>query len=62
MNVFKAELDRWKKGKYTVVILGQDEERVKKLHRVLADYEIEQQNCLMLTASFLVKFRFYAGI
>jgi transcription-repair coupling factor (superfamily II helicase) len=41
MNVFKAELERWKKGKYTVVILGQDEERVKKLHSVLADYDIE---------------------
>ena len=39
--MFKAELERWKKGKYTVVILGQDEERVKKLHAVLADYDIE---------------------
>jgi transcription-repair coupling factor (superfamily II helicase) len=41
MNVLKAELDRWKKGKYTVVLLGPDEERVKKLQRVLDDYEIE---------------------
>ena len=41
MNVLKAELDRWKKGKYTVVLLGPDEERVKKLQRVLDDYKIE---------------------
>ncbi|MFD0051769.1 transcription-repair coupling factor [Actinomycetes bacterium NPDC127524] len=41
MNVFKAETDRWKKGKFAVIILGPDEERVKKLHRVLEDYEIE---------------------
>ena len=41
MNVLKAELERWKKGKYTVVLLGPDEERVKKLQRVLDDYEIE---------------------
>ncbi|TMU82954.1 transcription-repair coupling factor [Bacillus sp. BHET2] len=41
MNVLKAELDRWKKGKYTVVLLGPDEERVKKLQRVLDDYQIE---------------------
>ncbi|MCA1066528.1 transcription-repair coupling factor [Rossellomorea aquimaris] len=41
MNVLKAELDRWKKGNYTVVLLGPDEERVKKLQRVLDDYKIE---------------------
>lgn len=41
MNVFKSELERWKKGKYTVVLLGQNEERVKKIHSVLTDYEIE---------------------
>ena len=41
MNVFKAEIERWKKGKYTVVILGQNDERVKKVQAVLADYEIE---------------------
>ena len=29
------------KGNYTVVILGQNEERVKKVQAVLADYEIE---------------------
>ncbi|MFD2681341.1 transcription-repair coupling factor [Bacillus seohaeanensis] len=41
MHVLKAELDRWKKGNFTVVLLGPDEERIKKLQRVLDDYEIE---------------------
>lgn len=41
MNVFKAEVEHWKKGQYTVVILGQDEERMKKIQGVLADYDIE---------------------
>ena len=46
MNVFKAELERWKKGNFTVIILGQDEERVKKLHSILADYDIEAAELL----------------
>ena len=33
MNVLKAEIDRWKKGHYTIVFLGADEERVKRLER-----------------------------
>ncbi|WP_409303647.1 transcription-repair coupling factor [Peribacillus sp. SCS-155] len=41
MNVFKTEIERWKKGKYSVVLLGPDDERVSKLTRVLDDYEIE---------------------
>jgi transcription-repair coupling factor (superfamily II helicase) len=41
MNVLKTEIDRWKKGKYTVVLLGSDEERVKKQQRVLEDYDIQ---------------------
>ncbi|MGE8207413.1 transcription-repair coupling factor [Heyndrickxia sp. NPDC080065] len=41
MHVLKAEVDRWKKGRYTVVFLGSDKNRVKKLHSVLEDYEIE---------------------
>ena len=40
MNVFKAEVERWKKGKYTVVLMGADEERVKRIERILEDYEI----------------------
>jgi transcription-repair coupling factor (superfamily II helicase) len=41
MNVLKAEMERWKKGNYTVILLGPDEERTHKLERVLEDYEIE---------------------
>jgi transcription-repair coupling factor (superfamily II helicase) len=41
INVLKNELDRWKKAQYAVVFLGATEERVKKLDRVLADYEID---------------------
>ncbi|WP_223596379.1 transcription-repair coupling factor [Neobacillus bataviensis] len=41
MHVLKAEIDRWKKGNYSILFLGPDEERVKKLERVLEDYEIE---------------------
>ncbi|MGJ7923174.1 transcription-repair coupling factor [Neobacillus sp. LXY-4] len=40
MHVLKAELERWAKGKYTVVFLGPDEDRVNKLQRVLEDYGI----------------------
>ncbi|WP_077620158.1 transcription-repair coupling factor [Bacillus sinesaloumensis] len=41
MHVLKAELERWQKGSYSVVFLGSNEERVKKLEQVLSDYEIE---------------------
>ncbi|HLO10633.1 MAG TPA: transcription-repair coupling factor [Pseudoneobacillus sp.] len=41
MNVLKTEIDRWKKGKFSVLLLGSDEERVKKLQRVLEDYDIQ---------------------
>ncbi|TYR78308.1 transcription-repair coupling factor [Priestia megaterium] len=41
MNLLKAEIDRWKKANYTIVLLGVDRERVTKLESVLADYDIE---------------------
>jgi transcription-repair coupling factor (superfamily II helicase) len=41
MHVFKSEIERWKKSNFAVVLLGPNEERVKKLGRVLGDYEIE---------------------
>ncbi len=41
MHLFKTELERWKKGKFSVVILGPDQERITKLRRVLDDYDIE---------------------
>lgn len=40
MHLLKAEIERWKKGNYSILFLGPDEERVKKLERVLEDYEI----------------------
>ncbi|WP_043931790.1 transcription-repair coupling factor [Bacillus sp. EB01] len=41
MHLLKTELERWRKGGYSVVFLGPDKERVDKLQRVLGDYEIE---------------------
>jgi transcription-repair coupling factor (superfamily II helicase) len=41
MNVLKNELERWKKGKYTVLFLGPDVERVRKLQRVFEDYGLD---------------------
>ncbi|NMD72195.1 transcription-repair coupling factor [Bacillus sp. DNRA2] len=41
MNVLKAEIERWAKGKYTVLFIGPNQERVEKLQRVLEDYGIE---------------------
>lgn len=41
MHVLKAEIERWKKSNYSILFLGPDEERVKKLERVLEDYEID---------------------
>ncbi|MFC4323932.1 transcription-repair coupling factor [Litchfieldia salsa] len=41
MNVLKTEIERWKKGNHAVVLLGSNEDRVKKLQAVLEDYEIE---------------------
>jgi transcription-repair coupling factor (superfamily II helicase) len=41
MHLLKAEVERWKKGNYSVLFLGPDEDRVKKLERVLEDYEID---------------------
>jgi transcription-repair coupling factor (superfamily II helicase) len=41
MHLLKAEVERWKKGNFSILFLGSDEERVKKLERVLEDYEID---------------------
>ncbi|PLR80252.1 transcription-repair coupling factor [Bacillus canaveralius] len=41
MNVLKGEVERWRKGNYSIIFLGPDKERVKKLERVLEDYQIE---------------------
>ncbi|RDU34824.1 transcription-repair coupling factor [Neobacillus piezotolerans] len=41
MHLLKSEMERWRKGGYTVLFLGADSERVGKLQRVLEDYGIE---------------------
>ncbi len=41
MNLLKNEIDRWVKSQYAIVVLGANEERVSKLEKVLADYDIE---------------------
>jgi len=41
MHVLKSEVDRWKKGKFSVLFLGADDERVQKLINVLEDYGID---------------------
>lgn len=40
MNVLKTEIDRWKKNQFSVVIVGNTEERIRKMEQVLSDYEI----------------------
>ncbi|WP_174734820.1 transcription-repair coupling factor [Mesobacillus harenae] len=41
MHVLKAEMERWKKGNYKVILLGPTSDRVSKLESVLEDYDIE---------------------
>ncbi len=40
MNIFKAEVDRWVKAGYTVVLQGVDDERIEKLASVLDDFRL----------------------
>lgn len=41
MNILKTEVDRWLKGNYSIVFLGENEKRVHKLQSVLEDYGIK---------------------
>ena len=41
MHLLKAETERWKRNRYSVVFLAPNEQRVKKLQSVLEDYGIE---------------------
>lgn len=41
MNLLKTEIERWLKGNYTVVVLGENEKRVHKIQSVLEDYGIK---------------------
>ncbi|HHW36391.1 MAG TPA: transcription-repair coupling factor [Bacillales bacterium] len=58
MDLLKGELDRWKKTNYAVVFLAANDERVKKLSNVLADYNIEaeiiEKDSDLLTSRFQI--------
>jgi len=41
MNVIKGELERWKKNNTSVILLAADQDRAKRLQRVLHDYDME---------------------
>ncbi|KKB35287.1 transcription-repair coupling factor [Bacillus thermotolerans] len=41
MNVLHTEVERWKKLGMTVLFLGENVERIKKIQQTLEDYEIE---------------------
>ncbi len=41
MNVLKSEMERWKKSGAQVMLLAGDADRVERMRRVLADYQIE---------------------
>ncbi|WP_199623948.1 transcription-repair coupling factor [Paenibacillus alkalitolerans] len=43
MNVLKAEVERWKKNRFTVMMLAGNKERLDRMRRVLHDYGIEEQ-------------------
>lgn len=42
MNLLKSEMERWKKSGTKVMMLGNGTERVDRIKRVLADYQIEE--------------------
>ncbi|MCZ8523704.1 MULTISPECIES: transcription-repair coupling factor [Paenibacillus] len=41
MNLLKSEMERWKKANANVIMLASGDERVERMKRVLADYDIE---------------------
>lgn len=41
LPLLKAEIERWQKQKYTVVILANVQERIIEIQRILADFEIQ---------------------
>ncbi|WP_416829571.1 transcription-repair coupling factor [Ectobacillus polymachus] len=57
MHLLKSESERWVKGNYTVVVLGSNEERVKKLEGILHDYDIQAD--IVLKQSVLVPGRIH---
>ncbi len=40
MQTFQAEVERWKKSRYKIILLVANEERTRKLASILTDYEI----------------------
>lgn len=66
MDLLKGELDRWKKANYVVVFLAANDERVKKLSNVLADYDIdveilEKESDLLTTRFQIIKGNLSSG-
>lgn len=41
MNLFKGEMERWKKSNFSVVIFTPNESRAKRVQQILQDYKIE---------------------
>ncbi|WP_243299341.1 transcription-repair coupling factor [Bacillus litorisediminis] len=60
MNLLKQELARWEKSGFTVLFTGATQDRVKKLERVLEDYEIDsmllQDNSALLKGKTQIAF------
>lgn len=40
MSLLKTEIERWQKGRYTVLLQGSDETQVNKIERVLEDFNL----------------------
>lgn len=41
MNVLKSELERWKSGNFTVILLAASEERAERIAHIMEDYQID---------------------
>ncbi len=40
INIFKAEVERWQKGHYTIILQGADDVRIHKLQGILEDFRL----------------------
>ncbi|GEN44737.1 transcription-repair coupling factor [Alkalibacillus haloalkaliphilus] len=49
MNLLKNEMDRWMQAEYSVVIIAADDERAKRVERVLEDYDMVSHRPNQLT-------------
>src|SRR5690606_24420417 len=41
MNLFKNELNRWKKAKYSTIVVANNKQRAEKIRSILLDYGME---------------------